>query len=157
MDKSALLNEISDLLNYIEEENFKGYDPYDGLNSANHRINNRLLRVWMIQFFKIFPINLRHAFDIPKEVNPKALGVLLSAYVKLIENDIIHHQDAIYDIKQLLLENRSQGFDDYCWGHNFPWQSSASSIHKHRQGCHPLQHGSLRSPKRDSQKWQPGW
>ena len=46
-----------DLKKFIEKENFKGWDPYDGLNSTFFRKTNfnnlKLFRLIWIQFLKI--------------------------------------------------------------------------------------------------------
>ena len=81
-----LKRQIFDLLRYIEAENYEGYDPYDGLNSKILNlvpISSKYFKIAWIQFFKLFPINLRKIFLIPKGVNPKGLGLILSSYVNL--------------------------------------------------------------------------
>ena len=82
MIESFLAQHFSKLLNYCEKESFKGYDPFDGLNSTLfHSIplisKNRLIRLIWIQTFKRSPINLRSFVGIKKDFNPKALGLIL--------------------------------------------------------------------------------
>jgi hypothetical protein len=77
------------LLSYCEKEEFKGYDPYDGLNSRFFRSlpyirNNRLARLAWIQAFKRSPVNLRSFVGIKKDYNPKAVGLFLAATVIFI-------------------------------------------------------------------------
>ena len=66
---------------YVENENFKGYDPYDTLNST---LPFNWLGKWgpvlAIQFQKRNPLNIRPAIGIKKEHNPKAIGLFLHAY-----------------------------------------------------------------------------
>lgn len=116
----------SELLEYIEKEEFKGYDPYDTLNSW---VPFGWLGKWGkpigIQIQKRNPINIRSFIGIKKEYNPKAIGLLLHAY------SLMHEMEPSQEIKQKidflfnwLLKNRSEGFRNYCWGYNFDWASS---------------------------------
>ena len=61
----------NNLKHYIESENFKGYDPYDTLNSP---IPFHWLGKWgpvlAIQFQKRNPFNIRKLLGIKKAHNP---------------------------------------------------------------------------------------
>ena len=97
---------ISRLLNYIENENYKGYDPYDTLNSF---IPFHLLGKWglvlAIQFQKRNPINIRPLNGIKKEFNAKAIGLLLNAYSLLYEKTgELHYKEKGYNFDWATLE-----------------------------------------------------
>ena len=59
---------IEKLENYIELNNYSGFDPYDGLNSPIFKLpilkSNKLIRFSFQQFLKRFPLNLRSFFFI---------------------------------------------------------------------------------------------
>jgi hypothetical protein len=110
---------------YLEKEEYKGYDPYDTLNSF---IPFKLLGKWgpilAIQFQKRNPVNIRPLIGIKKEINPKAFGLFLQAY------SILYHktQQKIYFEKaeyfyNWLNTNYSAGYSGKCWGYNFAWAS----------------------------------
>ncbi len=107
------------LLRYAQRKSFKGYDPYDALNSPILKFLgfNKYLRILFTQLLKHSPINFRKLLLIKEDYNPKGLGLFLSVFSKLngIEN--------YYIIKKLLIELCSKGYSGYCWGYNFPWQS----------------------------------
>jgi len=107
------------ILKYAQRENFKGYDPYDALNSPilNRIAFNKYLRIFFTQLIKHFPFNIRKLLFIKKDYNPKGIGLFLSVYSKL--KDV----DNYYILKNLLLNLASKGYSGYCWGYNFPWQS----------------------------------
>jgi hypothetical protein len=76
------------LKQYVEKENFKGWDVYDGLNSKLFQSlpiikNNRLAKLAWIQLFKRSPINLRKITFVPKGYNNKGLGLFLGGYCNL--------------------------------------------------------------------------
>jgi hypothetical protein len=118
------------LKKYVENENFKGWDPFDGLNSIffqkSFLKNNRLLKLLWLQFFKRSPINLRKIFLVKKDYNPKALGLFLSSYCNLyrIEQKKDYYDKINFFIDKLFLL-KSKGWSGDCWGYNFDWQARA--------------------------------
>lgn len=90
---------------YIEAAGFKGYDPYDALNSpilAGLSLGNKFLRIAFIQLLKRLPVNLRLLLLVKKDYNPKGLGLFLWGYVKLYAVDKnprhLEQIDAILDL-----------------------------------------------------------
>jgi UDP-N-acetylglucosamine 2-epimerase len=58
---------------YIEAAGFKGYDPYDALNSPVLRFlsfRRKFLRIAFIQLLKRLPVNLRPLLLVKKDYNP---------------------------------------------------------------------------------------
>lgn len=116
---------------YCEQTAFKGYDPYDGLNSPLFQKiplipKVRLFRLVWIQFFKRSPLNLRKLVGIKPEYNPKALGLFLSAYCVLYKKDPKpEYRQRIDEFIQLIHQFESKGYSGACWGYNFDWESRA--------------------------------
>lgn len=114
------------LLNYCAANDWSGYDPYDALNSriftALPFLNSRVPRLIATQALKRSPVNIRRLMLIPPTQNPKALGLFLSAALKLRRIDRSTEQ-----LPQLLVERlaalRSPDMDQWCWGYSFPWQT----------------------------------
>ncbi len=116
---------------YCEAEKFKGYDPYDGLNSNFFQAipvlsKKRLVKLAWIQFFKRSPLNLRSLTGIKKEYNPKAMGLFLSSYCRLYEAEA---KQEYFDKMDFFIEkinsSVSKGYSGACWGYNFDWQARA--------------------------------
>lgn len=118
------------LRSYIEKENFKGYDPYDTLNSPiKFKYFGKLIPVLALQFQKRNPINIRPLLGVKKAHNPKALGLFLYSYCKLQKSfpDKDYSQQINY-LFDTLKSCDSKGFSGYCWGYNFDWASSGKYI-----------------------------
>lgn len=119
------------LKSFCEKEQFKGWDPFDGLNSkvlenlvGLNRI--RLFRLAWIQVFKKNPVNFRRLFLIKKDYNPKGLGLFLNGYCNLYKTDgDVMHLEKIHWLAEKIIELRTPGFSGSCWGYNFDWQSMA--------------------------------
>jgi len=129
IDKSAEL-----LLEFCEQEQFKGWDPYDGLNSRVFKSLglNRVpfFRLAWIQLFKRNPFNLRRLLLVPKGFNPKGIGLFLSGYSKLLlavdkanSQEVEKLKSKVHSLAKLLISLQSQGYSGACWGYNFDWQA----------------------------------
>lgn len=119
------------LLAYCRSNNWAGYEPYDVLNSrivqALPILDSRIPRLALTQFLKRSPINIRRLLLVPKTQNPKALGLFLSAFMKLSSRGIGVEQDVDSVVEQLIAL-RSQGVPYWCWGYNFPWQTRVNLV-----------------------------
>ena len=132
--KTDITKATARLLNYIEETDHAGYDPYDALNSTVLRafsLNNKWARIALIQFFRRFPVNLRAIFGVRKGHNPKAIGLFLWGYSKLFTVEKkSEYLKRIKDLLSLLEKLRSDGYSGNCWGYNFDWQNREAFLPK---------------------------
>jgi len=116
---------------YCRTEGYKGFDPFDGLNSRLFQKiplvkNISAARLVLIQLAKRSPLNFRQPLLITKDYNPKGLALFLSGYSNLYEKN--KNPDTLETIKFLaerLIESCSNGFSGSCWGYNFDWQARA--------------------------------
>lgn len=133
---SELLSQSLDALrNYIEREKYRGYDPYDALNSPFFKLpflkSNKLIRFGAQQFVKRFPINLRPLLLIKKGLNPVSLGLCIQGYTTmgikglLSENDVRNYcQPLIAELETMI----PSGFHGACWGYDFDWEARYACI-----------------------------
>ena len=127
-----IIKSLQLLKNYIESENFKGYDPYDTLNSW---VPFHWLGKWgpilAIQFQKRNPINIRSLIGIKKFNSTKGMGLLITAYLKLyaISKDQ-NLMPPIQFIKNWLLENKSRYNGYFCWGYDYPYVNVEGKVNK---------------------------
>jgi rhamnogalacturonyl hydrolase YesR len=128
-----ILNSFNTLIDFCESEQFKGHDPYDGLNSVFFNAipflkHNHFFRLCWIQFFKRSPFNLRSVFGVKKQYNSKALGLFLSGYCNLYtmtpSNNNLSKINFFID---KIIENIAKGYSGDCWGYNFDWEARAFS------------------------------
>ena len=129
------LQSFERLKRYCEAEGFEGWDPYDGLNSkvfkALQMDKVQFFRLAWIQLFKRNPINLRTLLAVPKEYNPKGLGLFLTGYCNLYKTDPKEeYLEQINFLATKLIELKTAGFSGACWGYNFDWQSRAFFLPK---------------------------
>ncbi|HLN22180.1 MAG TPA: hypothetical protein VK213_13890 [Bacteroidales bacterium] len=119
------------LSEWCESEQYKGYDPYDGLNSKLFRSiplisGNRYARLAWIQLFKRSPLNLRTIAGVPKDYNAKAVALFLSAFCNLYRvYGKQEHFEKIRFFSEKLISLRNTSWSGSCWGYNFDWQARA--------------------------------
>lgn len=134
------LSVFDNLKEYCEKENYKGWDPYDGLNSKLFQAipllkKSAICRLIVIQGFKRCPVNFRPLALVPKEYNAKGIGLFLQGYCNLykaveanntLEKDLGSQEQLLIQIKELaelLISLQSKGYSGACWGYNFDWQA----------------------------------
>jgi rhamnogalacturonyl hydrolase YesR len=116
---------------YCKDQNWAGYDPFDGLNSPIvQRLSllkeQKYFRLLFLQMNKKSPINLRALLGIRKGRNPKGIGLFLQGSLCLYEKTRDpRYYEAVQEFTRWLQENSSPGFSGKCWGYNFDWQSRA--------------------------------
>lgn len=135
-----IVKAFCELKGYCEKESFKGWDPYDGLNSKIFQAMpllkcSALCRLVVIQGFKRCPFNLRRLALVPKEYNAKGIGLFLSGYCNLYYIVLKHPECSdklgtkeeiiarIEELADLLISLQSKGYSGACWGYNFDWQA----------------------------------
>lgn len=138
--RDKVINSLITLKNYCENHGFRGWDPYDGLNSKLFQAmpflkKSAICRLVVIQGFKRFPINLRRLAFVPKEYNAKGIGLFLSGYCNLYQiiqkhsewQNILGTREKLLEqiklLANLLISLQSQGYSGACWGYNFDWQA----------------------------------
>jgi len=123
-------------MNYAKEKNYTGFSKYDALNSPllqGITFNNKYLRLIYTQAVMRAPINIRPLFFLPKEKNPKGMGLFAHAYCNLYElwRDPLDRDQAQYCLNWLL-EHKSPGdYSGSCWGYNFGWQTPSFYVQRY--------------------------
>jgi rhamnogalacturonyl hydrolase YesR len=133
--KNLLKEKINESINKLDEwvtnNNWKGWDPYDiQCSYFLHRLAKRskLFRYMHSLIFKYsnkkIPKFSRKLLRIKKQINPKAMGLFASAYCSLYNQtkDSKYLKKAV-DVADWLLNNNNKDFENLCWGYPFNWLS----------------------------------
>ncbi|NLP10040.1 hypothetical protein GX408_06530 [bacterium] len=126
--KGALTKAVAQLYEYCRICNWRGYDPFDGLNSRIVAflpfLHNRVGRLLVSQAMKRSPINWRPFFLVPKELNPKGIALFISALIRLEKLSFFGDApNPLKDLLNTLVTLKSADPQYFCWGYNFEWQS----------------------------------
>ena len=118
---------------WLIENDYKSFDPFDGLNSNVRFLTfeNHLLRIFLENLIRRFPINLRPILGVHPWFSSKGFGFLAKAYLNMykITGDKKYFSKSRGLLNWLVL-NRSKGYTGPCWGNHFDEQSRMSLIPK---------------------------
>ncbi len=114
---------LHSLYRYIKQEEYCGWDLFDGLNSGIFKrssfYRSQILRLAWIQFFKRSPVNFRRITLVPQDYNAKGLALFASG---LVSSGKMEEARTLLD---LLKGMRCFGYAGSGWGYNFDWQARA--------------------------------
>jgi hypothetical protein len=110
-----------------EARDWRGYDPYDGLNSPAASVltlGTPLGRRVLTQAVKLSPVNMRPVLRIRPDWNAKALGLVASGYARLWAAHDDPEARAHAERWLAWLVNHHSGEDrNLAWGYPFPVQT----------------------------------
>ncbi len=133
-EKVMLFNSISSLSSWVEENDYRGYDTFDGLNATLVRpftFNSKLLRTVLQQGIRRFPINLRPLLGVSKSHSTKAMGFFARGFIRLHQaTGSPAWSDKAEFALQWLRANQSTGYSGACWGNHFDYQSRSFYLPK---------------------------
>jgi hypothetical protein len=125
--KDRLFASVLRLSEWLEKNDYRGYDTFDGLNARLLRpltFGSRFLRTVLQQGVRRFPVNLRPLVGIEKSRSTKGMAFLARGFMRLHEatGDPAWRDKAEYAL-EWLIDQRSPGYSGACWGNHFDYQS----------------------------------
>jgi polysaccharide biosynthesis protein VpsJ len=127
ISKGQIFDSLSRLCNWLEINDYRGYDTFDGLSAKYLRpltFNSPFLRQVLQQAVRRFPINVRPLLGIGRHRSTKGMGFIARGFMRLHDAT----GDAAWQTKAesalaWLLENPSKGYSGLCWGNHFDYQA----------------------------------
>ncbi len=111
---------------WVEDHDYKGYDPADGLTSYLRPLTfgNLFLDRLLLQLVQRSPINLRPLLGVKPLVSFIGRGYMARGYLTMFKatGDDNYRLKAIASL-EWLKENKAPGYDQYCWGKLFDFAS----------------------------------
>ena len=134
ISKEQIWESIGRLSGWLEKNDYRGYDTFDGLNAKYARpltFETNFLRTVLQQGVRRFPINVRPVLGIPKSRSTKGMGYLAKGFMRLQEaTGDKTWGDKAESALQWLVENESKGYSGACWGNHFDYQSRSFYLPK---------------------------
>jgi polysaccharide biosynthesis protein VpsJ len=132
--KEQIRGSIDRLCDWLEKNDYRGYDTFDGLNARFARpltFETKFLRTVLQQGVRRFPINLRPLLGVRKSYSTKGMGFLARGFMRMHQatGDRAWRGKAEF-LLQWLQENQSPGYSGACWGNHFDYQSRSSYVPK---------------------------
>jgi rhamnogalacturonyl hydrolase YesR len=134
ISKDQIFQSICRLASWLEKNDYRGYDTFDGLSARYVRaltFETKLLRTVLQQGVRRLPINLRPLLGIPVSHSSKGMGFLAKGFIRLhqVSGDKAWADKAVHALRWLM-ENKSKGYSGACWGNHFDYQSRSFYLPK---------------------------
>jgi polysaccharide biosynthesis protein VpsJ len=132
--KATICESVGRLSRWLAENDYRGYDTFDGLNARFVRpftFESKFLRTVLQQGVRRFPLNLRPLLGVAKGHSTKGMGFLARGFMRL--HDAAEEQewaDKAEFALQWLIDNQSPGYSGACWGNHFDYQSRSFYLPK---------------------------
>jgi rhamnogalacturonyl hydrolase YesR len=124
--KAQVLRGIRRLSDWLEENHYSAYDPFDGLNAKFLRpltFQNKLLQTVLQQGVRRFPLNLRPFLGVGKSTSTKGMAFLARGFMRLHQaTGDRRWRSKAEETLQWLIENQCSGYSGACWGNHFDYQ-----------------------------------
>jgi len=132
--KGRLYESILRLTGWLEKNDSRAYDTFDGLSATYLRpltFENKFLRTVLQQGVRRFPLNLRPLLGIRKCHSSKGMGFLARGFIRLHSCTGEEHWGAKANYAlRWLIDHRSSGYRGASWGNHFDYQSRAFYLPK---------------------------
>lgn len=118
---------IQNLSRWLEENDYRGYDTFDGLSARFIRpltFETKILRTVLLQGVRRFPLNLRRILGVKQAHSSKGMGFLARGFIRLHKTtgDQVWADKARFALAWLI-EHQSPGYQMACWGNHFDYQA----------------------------------
>lgn len=133
-EQSGIFDSISLLVSWLEKNEYRGYDTFDGLSAKFLRplaFENKYLLIALQQGVRRFPLNLRPFLGIEKGYSSKGMGFLARGFLRLSKatGDQRWVNRATFCLKWLI-DHQAPGYSGACWGNHFDYVSRTGRIPK---------------------------
>lgn len=131
--QSPIWESVQRLDTWLVRNDYKGYDPFDGLSSFLRPLTfyKRFPQQVLQQGVRRNPFNLRPLLGIKPHRSTKGMGFLAGGYLNLfmLTGDARYEERTRWAL-DWLMANASKGYSGYCWGNAFDYISRGSDIPK---------------------------
>ena len=135
-EKNGLIQHtLNSILDYLEQADWFGYDPYDALNGpilARISLGRPLVGAALTQFLRFLPVNPRSVLGIPVVRMTKTVSLIVQAHLNLArlgQRSQWHFEQARKGL-EWLASQQICGFHGACWGYSHDWQARSMLLPK---------------------------
>ncbi|HYI93638.1 MAG TPA: hypothetical protein VEX68_08845 [Bryobacteraceae bacterium] len=134
LESTSLSNSIANVARWVEDHEYRAYDPGDGNLSFLRYLtfDTHFLRRLLTAGALRIPFHIRPWIGIRPHTSTKGMGYMGWGYTKMysVTKDPRYRRQAEYCF-EWLMQNRSLGYKQYCWGNDFSFCTRAGTIPKY--------------------------
>lgn len=132
--KEKIRESITKLEKWVEDHNYKAYEPFDGLSSFFRPLTfgSLFLDRLLLQLIRQSPINLRPILGVKPLESTKGRGYMAAGYLSMLKTTQNNkYKDKAVDCLEWLIQNKSPKFDQFSWANHFDFASRGGRYFKH--------------------------
>jgi rhamnogalacturonyl hydrolase YesR len=132
--KDKIKNSLHKLEKWVEDHDYKAYEPFDGLSSYLRPLTfgNLFLDRVLLQIIRQSPINLRPMLGITPQESTKGRGYMACGYLSMYRTaGQEQYKEKAVRCLDWLIENKSPKFEKYSWANHFDFASRTGRYSKH--------------------------
>jgi hypothetical protein len=133
ISRAAIEDSLSRVRRWVEDQNYRGYEPFDGLSSwarplaLGNQFGERLLQ----QLIRQSPWNLRPLLGVHRQESTKGRGYMAHGYLSLYQlTGAPGYLDTAVQCLRWLDEHRVHRFRHHSWSNHFDFVSRGGSYTK---------------------------
>ena len=131
--KEVIQTSIQKLEKWVEDHNYKGYEPFDGLSSIFRPLTfgNLFLNRLLLQLVRQSPINLRPILGVKPLDSTIGRGYMAWGYCNMFKlTGDLAYKTKIESCLEWLIKNKSPQYKEYSWGKHFDFASRGGIYYK---------------------------
>jgi rhamnogalacturonyl hydrolase YesR len=132
--KEMLRDSVARLEKWVEDHDYKAYEPFDGLSSPLRFLTfgNLFLNRLLLQLIRQSPVNLRPLLGVKPLESTKGRGYMASGYLAMFKST----GDPAYKEKakkclDWLADNKAPGYRNFSWANHFDFAARGGLYSKH--------------------------
>jgi len=132
--KDKILLSLNKVEKWVEDQDYKGYEPFDGLSSFLRPLTfgNLFLDRLLLQLVRQSPVNLRPFLGIKPLSSTKGRGYMAWGYLTMFKhNGNQKYREKAVNCLEWLIQNKSPKFQNYSWANHFDFASRGGRYTKH--------------------------
>jgi rhamnogalacturonyl hydrolase YesR len=131
--KKAIEESIQKVEKWVEDHDYKGYEPFDGLSSYLRPLTcgNLFLDRLLLQLIRQSPLNLRPILGVKPLDSTIGRGYMAWGYCNMLKlTGDQQYKTKITSCLEWLMDNKSSGYKEYSWGKHFDFASRGGIYYK---------------------------
>ncbi len=133
-EQDLLIESVAKLVTWIEEHDYKGFEPFDGLSSCLRPLTggNWFAERVLQQLVLRCPFHIRPLIGVRPLQSTKGMGFIARGYLRMfaLTGNSNYRKKAEYCL-DWLIQNRSPGYSGFCWGNHFDYTARAGKLPKY--------------------------
>ena len=132
--KGMVRDSIARLEKWVEDHDYKAYEPFDGLSSPVRRLTfgNLFLDRLLFQLIRQSPVNLRPLLGVKPLESTKGRGYMAWGYLTMLRaTGDPGYKEKAQGCLDWLIENKAPGYKNFSWANHFDFAGRGGLYSRH--------------------------